>query len=931
MSRTREPHAQPPRTRALLLFTISALFLIPAAARSQALEANRWVTDGDVHAIVPWGNTVYVGGSFGYVGPNTGGWTEVDVKGRATPLLPRLDGDVTAMAGDGAGGWFIAGTFTHIAGIAHAGLAHVTANGAVAAWTPTPAPSGAVTALEHGAGRVFVATDAGGVKAFDDAAGAAVGAWAPVITGVVASMVVNGAQLFAAGDITFTGGSGIAAINTTSGAITAWDPAPDQPVTKIFIDGRWLYATGTFTSIGGQSHSGLARALVATRAWDGGWNPSVDQPVDGLASAQNGLWIGGGFFLVNSDFRPTGIAVVDTTDGSTKALTPDLVGLNGKVTAILVDQLSAYVALEPQFTYPLGGSARAIVVRLFTPDGTVDKFYSVLGTSAPNSFDYASIRCMRRSPAGLVIAGRFATAGGRKQVAVAAMDRATGLPRNWDPHLAVDEPFPTVPMVNAIVPTSHAIYIGGYFTHAGGALRSSVAAIDSVFAGARSFTADLGPVATTAAGTAYSLALYQNRLMVGGQFSTVAGAAHTGLAQVDTVTGAPVAGWTCDVGGNVQCMLVRGTTVFVGGGISTVGGQSRSNIGALNGSTGAVLAWNPNVAGVSVDALAASNDTVYIAGDYSQVSSQSRLCLAAVNATTGTLLGWGPQAFAPVRTMVIDGGSLIVGGEFSFLAGQPKNYLGRLDRATGALGSGLPVPDDLVFTLAADGGALHIGGRFGKLDASPSADLARVGGADGAGPAVLVVAANGGETLVVGTTYRFEWTASDPSGVASVDVELSRTGTGGPWTLLAGGFRNTGHFEWPVTGPNVAGNAFLRVTARDFGGNTANDRSNAAFSIGAAVAGVDPTLGRSPLISFAMGPNPARLETSLRFTLGQPLRAGFRLLDVQGREVWSSPEQAYEAGDHVVGCPLGEVRPGLYFLRFEHGGEAELTRLAVVR
>jgi hypothetical protein len=378
-------------------------------------------------------------------------------------------------------------------------------------------------------------------------------------------------------------------------------------------------------------------------------------------------------------------------------------------------------------------------------------------------------------------------------------------------------------------------------------------------------------------------------------------------------------------------MLVRGTTVFVGGGISTVGGQSRSNIGALNGSTGAVLSWNPNVAGVAVDVLAAQNDTLYIGGDYSQVATQGRVCLAAVSATTGALYGWSPSAFGPVRAMVIDGPSLIVGGEFGFLAGQPQAYLGRLDRFTGALGTGTPVADDLVLSLAADGSSLHIGGRFGKLGGSPTANLGRVGGADGAGPAVVVVAANGGESLVVGTTYRFEWTASDPSGVASVDVELSRTGTGGPWTLLAGGLHNSGHFEWPVTGPNVAGNAFLRVTARDFGGNTANDRSNAAFSIGAAVAGVDPTLGRGPLISFAMGPNPARLETSLRFSLRQPLRAGFRLLDVQGREVWSSPEQAYEAGDHVVGCSLGEVRPGLYFLRFEHGGEAQLTRLAVVR
>jgi hypothetical protein len=281
--------------------------------------------------------------------------------------------------------------------------------------------------------------------------------------------------------------------------------------------------------------------------------------------------------------------------------------------------------------------------------------------------------------------------------------------------------------------------------------------------------------------------------------------------------------------------------------------------------------------------------------------------------------------------MVIDGGSLIVGGEFSFLAGQPKAYLGRLDRATGALGSGLPVPDDLVFALANDGGALHIGGRFGKLDSSPTANLARVGATDGAGPAVLVVAANGGESLVIGSTYRVEWTASDPSGVASVDVELSRTGTGGPWTLLAGGLRNTGHFEWPVTGPSAAGTAFVRVTARDFAGNTANDRSDAAFSIGAAVAGVDPARGQGPLVTLALGPNPARLSTNLRFTLRVALRAGFRLLDVQAREVWSSPEQAYEAGDHAVSCPLEGVRPGLYFLRFEHGGAADLTRLAVYR
>jgi len=936
--RNRDPHAQPPRAgaRALLLSVIVAFALLPAPAHAQALDAGRWVTDGDVNAIVPWGNTVYVGGSFGYVGPNTGGWAEVDAAGHATTLLPRLDGEVTAMVADGAGGWFIAGSFTHVAGLARPGLAHVTASGALTAWSPSPAPTGVATALEHAAARVFVATSDNELKAYDDATGAVVAGWAPAVTGMVVSMAVNGTTLFAGGDITFqitgtgTSGSGIAAIHTGTGGIAAWDPAPDAPVTKIQIDGRWLYVTGSFTSIGGESHAGLARALLATQAFDLGWNPSVDQPVAGMAVAPSGLWIVGGFFLVGGEFR-NHIAVLDTTSGATRTLAPDLSAFSSDVTGILVNGLNAYVALAPTLAFHLGGSARPLVVLVGATDGKVDKFYRVLGDAAPTDVG-ALVHCMSFSPHGLVVAGRLITAGGRSQVAIAALDRATGLPRNWDPGLAVDETFPTVPIVNAIVPTNHGIYIGGYFTHAGGALRKSVAALDSASATARPWQADLGPTLSTAAGTAFALALYQNRLLVGGSFNTVAGAAHTGLAQVDTSAGAPVAGWSCNVSGAINCMLVRGTTVFVGGGLSGLGGQTRSNIAAVNGSTGAVLPWNPNVAGVAVDVLAAQNDTLYIGGDYSQVATQSRVCLAAVSATTGALYGWSPSAFGPVRAMVIDGPSLIVGGEFGFLAGQPQAYLGRLDRFTGALGTGTPVADDLVLALAADGNSLHIGGRFGKLGGSATANLGRVGDAgDVAGPSVLVVAANGGETLVIGSVYRIEWTASDPSGVASVDVELSRTGTGGPWTLLAGGLRNTGHFEWPVTGPGAAGSAFVRVTGRDFAGNTANDRSNAAFSIGAAVAGVDPTLGQGPLVSFAMGPNPARLETDLRFTLRQPMRAGFRLLDVQGREVWSSPEQAYDAGQHVVECQLRGVRPGLYFLRFEHGGDAELTRLAVFR
>jgi hypothetical protein len=242
----------------------------------------------------------------------------------------------------------------------------------------------------------------------------------------------------------------------------------------------------------------------------------------------------------------------------------------------------------------------------------------------------------------------------------------------------------------------------------------------------------------------------------------------------------------------------------------------------------------------------------------------------------------------------------------------------------------MPASDAEVFALAGDASSLYVGGRFGQLALSPTANLGHVGGPDFAGPAVTVLAANGGEYLVIGTSFRFEYTAGDPSGVASVDVELSRAGSGGPFVMLAAGLRNTGNFTWQVTGPAVASGAFLRVTARDFAGNEANDKSNLAFTIGAPTTAVDPNSGGS-VLSFALGPNPARLQTDLRFTLRQPLQARFRLVDVQGREVWGRPEQLYVAGAHVLPCELQSLAPGLYFMRFERGSESRTVRLVVFR
>ncbi|MBI1795511.1 MAG: S8 family peptidase [Candidatus Eisenbacteria bacterium] len=109
---------------------------------------------------------------------------------------------------------------------------------------------------------------------------------------------------------------------------------------------------------------------------------------------------------------------------------------------------------------------------------------------------------------------------------------------------------------------------------------------------------------------------------------------------------------------------------------------------------------------------------------------------------------------------------------------------------------------------------------YGKLNLGDMSD-----------PLCAVTSPNGGEINVIGSNINLTWNASDTYyGVTAVDLELSRTGVGGPYTMIASGVANTGSFPWTVTGP-ATNNAILRVTARDAAGNAGIDVSDQVWAI----------------------------------------------------------------------------------------------------
>ncbi len=133
---------------------------LPPAAQAalSSVPDNDWVTNGPVDALARSGSTIYLGGAFTEVGPRTGPAVTFS-GGASTPDsgFPQVSGghaEVHAAISDGAGGWYLGGNFTHVGGLARAGLAHVLSGGSVQPQLRT----------ESGSGTWIVGESAGAVR-----------------------------------------------------------------------------------------------------------------------------------------------------------------------------------------------------------------------------------------------------------------------------------------------------------------------------------------------------------------------------------------------------------------------------------------------------------------------------------------------------------------------------------------------------------------------------------------------------------------------------------------------------------------------------------------------------------------------------------------------------------------------------------------------
>lgn len=653
-------------------------------------RADAWMTDGEVNALAFGDGAIYLGGNFNYLGPPTGGFALLDAAGQPSPAVAQVNGTVFAMASDGAGGWYIGGAFTSVAGVRRKNLAHLMASGAL---DPAfdPSPNDEVRALLLAGDVLYV----GGVfttiarqprarlAGLVPASGIAVDR-IPAVDGPVLALAAHAGVVYVGGSFASPSGNA-AAFDTETGALTSWHPAANGTVQALAVTATAVYAAGAFSEIGGHLRSRAAKLDLVTGAANA-WTPSPNGRVLALAIAGSTVFLGGEFTKIGVQALARLAAVDDATGAPVpfNAGAPDLL-----VTALATRGDKLYVA--GQF-HQIGTVARNRIAEIDLA-GNVTSW-----NPGANSTVYA----VAPAASAIAVAGEFSSAGGVPRNHLAAIDPVTGRATPWNPD--ADGPVWRLQVAGDL------LYAAGPFTSVGGQPRTRLAAIDAS-------SGDVAAWHSSVDGDVLALAVDGNVVYLGGAFANAGGQPRRRIAALDTTTGSATA-WNPGADDDVESLTVLGGKVYAGGAFTIIGLEARRRIAALDALTGAVTPWNPDGNNV-VTRLVPNGASIYVAGGFDTVGGHGPY-LAEVDAATGTATAWAPAPSA--MPFDIARGTahvyVAVSSESSpFIGGKLSGGLTAVDAVTGVATDWNPhFPRLNSATLATRSGLVAVGGLFSVVE-----------------------------------------------------------------------------------------------------------------------------------------------------------------------------------------------------------------------
>lgn len=695
-----------------------------ASAGAQRVDERLWGVNpsGTVTAVVPVGRTLYVGGAFRDVGPNSGGGVPFDLlRGRPPSRYAKVAGFVDAAVSDGRGGWFVGGVFQGAGGRRRINLAHVLPGGEVAElateaddWVMALAFDGRtlyVGGMFHSIGD----SARSGLAAIDAVSGHVL-PWNPGVNGFVAALADNDSVIFVGGSFSTIGGqarSNLAAVRKQDGSVTGWAPDANNTVWALLSSGPTLYVGGDFWQIAGEVRlaAGAVDVVSGTAtAWNPTPRPSGDPPrpqaVYALALGRNSVYVGGYFATIGGAARD-GVAEVDPVLGLASDWNPNAAGGSSSyaptVRAVCVGAGAVYVGGDFR---DFAGSGRNYCVAVDACSGRLTEWDPRVNEA---------VTALAADAWSVYVGGGFGSVGGwTSRKGLAALDARTGAALPWDPQ------FVGV-YVQAMAAGPRLLYFSGAFRSVGGQPRDGLAAVDLV-------TGQVAVWNPMPDGFIHSILATESAVYVGGSFYHVGGQLRANVAALDPVSGAALP-WNPWAIGSVRALLLRDTTLLLGGSFRTVGGQDRNTLAAVSTRSGQVLDWRSDGNG-TVLSLSAGDSTLFVAGGFDTLGGAPRNNLAEVELNSGRATGWAPNPDRPVKAMVSSNGIVVIGGEFENVGAFRQPHLAAISASSGELLE-WPSADGYVWDLAASAQTVYVGGSMSACGAIPTAGLAGVSAPDG--------------------------------------------------------------------------------------------------------------------------------------------------------------------------------------------------------
>jgi hypothetical protein len=295
--------------------------------------------------------------------------------------------------------------------------------------------------------------------------------------------------------------------------------------------------------------------------------------------------------------------------------------------------------------------------------------------------------------------------------------------------------------VAALAVVGNEVYVGGFFTEAGGVSANNVARFNTqTNTWSTLGTGSSNGVSGVIGVTVTALAVVGNEVVVGGRFTEAGGVSAIRVARFNTQTNTWSTlgtGSSNGVDGYVNALAVVGNEVFVGGDFTSAGGVSANNVARFNTQTNT---WSSLGTGSSngvndyVYALAVVGNEVVVGGEFTSAGGVSANGVARFNTQTNTWssLGTGSSngvSGVGVAALAVVGNEVFVGGGFTSAGGVSANNVARFNTQTNTwstLGTGSSNGvSSTVRALAVVGNEVFVGGGFTLAGGIASTFIAR--------------------------------------------------------------------------------------------------------------------------------------------------------------------------------------------------------------